>query len=150
MKHLITLRALVAVALLALTAGCATTTQDKESALIAAGFKVLTPTTAAQEARLKALPPGKVTIVQRKGRTYYVFPDVANNRAYVGTPNEYQAYKQQRAQQKLADEQLEAAAMYNQEMNFETWNGWGPGFPPPGPGFGPGPRMMPPPPMGRR
>jgi hypothetical protein len=141
---LTTLRALSAIAVLALTAGCATNTQDKESALIAAGFKSITPSTPAQEAKLKSLPAGKVTMVQKKGITYYVFPDVANNRAFVGTPIEYQAYQQQREAQKLADEQLEAASMYNSQMNFEAWNGWGPGFV--GPAYAPGPRMMPPPP----
>jgi len=137
-----TLRAVSAVVVLALTAGCATSMQEKESALIAAGFKAVVPSTPEQVAKLKSLPEGKVTMVQKKGITYYVFPDVPNNRAFVGTPIEYQAYQQQRQAQQLADEQLMAASMYNQQMNFEAWNGWGPGFV--GPAYAPGPRMMPP------
>jgi hypothetical protein len=116
-------------ALLAFVAGCASTqtqTQNKENLLIAAGFKVITPHTAAQQQRLQALPPDKVTMVPKKGKTYYVFPDAVNNQAYVGGPKQYQAYKQLRLQAKLANENLEAAEM-NQDaaMDWGTWGGWG-------------------------
>ena len=129
---------LAAVAILAIAVGCANT-QQKESALVASGFKVITPNTPAQQAKLKTLKADKVSMVQKKGKMYYIFPDPANNRAYVGGPKEYQAYKALRAQQKIATEKLEAAEM-NQtaaEMNQDTamnwgawggWGGWGPGF----------------------
>ena len=72
-----------AIALLALAVGCTITqTQSKENPLVAAGFKVITPHTAAQQQKLQALPAGKVTLVQKEGKTYYVFPDAANNQAY--------------------------------------------------------------------
>jgi hypothetical protein len=117
------------IALLALAVGCTTTqtqTQSKENLLIAAGFKVITPHTAAQQQKLQALPAGKVTLVQKDGKTYYVFPDAANNQAYVGGPKQYQAYKQLRLANKLANENLEAAEM-NQDasMNWGTRGGWG-------------------------
>src|SRR5437667_9852696 len=69
--------------LLALTVGCATTgsTQNKESMLVVSGFKVITPKTAAQQQKLQQLPPGHVAVVNRQGRTYYVFPDAAHNQA---------------------------------------------------------------------
>src|SRR5437762_12578809 len=121
------------IALLALTAGCATTssTQNRESMLVASGFKVITPKTAAQQQKLQALPPGKVTMIQKGGKTYYVFPDPANNRAYIGRPKEYQAYQQLRATNKLAKESLETAQMYQDaEMQWSLWGGgegvWGP------------------------
>ena len=61
MKQIFTsLRMLGAIALLALAAGCAST-QSTENMLVAAGFKVITPKTAAQQQKLKALPPDKVT-----------------------------------------------------------------------------------------
>jgi len=116
-----------ALALLALTVGCTgMQTQNKENLLIAAGFKVITPHTAAQQQKLQALPPDKVTLVQKDGKTYYVFPDAANNQAYVGGPTQYQAYKQLRLANKLANENLEAAEM-NQEasMDWGSWGGWG-------------------------
>jgi hypothetical protein len=63
-----------AFALLALAVGCASMqTQSKENLLIAAGFKIIVPHTAAQQQKLQALPADKVTLVQKDGKTYYVF-----------------------------------------------------------------------------
>src|SRR5213595_3453698 len=116
-------------------AGCATTTQtstqNKESMLVASGFKTIIPKTAAQQQKLQNLPPGKVTMIQKKGKTYYIFPDPANNRAYVGGPRQYQAYQQLRAENKLTREDLETAEMYqDSEMQWSLWGGgegvWGP------------------------
>ena len=61
MKHLFTGSSLIgAFALLAFAVGCASTqTQNKENLLIAAGFKVIVPSTAAQQQKLQALPPGQ-------------------------------------------------------------------------------------------
>src|SRR6476620_5076576 len=82
--------------------GCASTSQtsmqSKESMLVAAGFKTITPKTAAQKQKLQNLPPGKVTMVQKKGKTYYIFPDPAQNKAYVGGPKEYKENQQLRAE----------------------------------------------------
>src|SRR6476661_6145444 len=109
--------------------GCASTSQtstsqNKESMLVAAGFKTVTPKTAAQKQKLQNLPPGKIAMIQKAGKTYYVYPDAPNNQAYVGGPAEYQAYKQQRATNKMAEENLEAAMMYQDEqMNWGAWGG---------------------------
>src|SRR5262249_38821224 len=51
--------------------GCATTqaaTQNRENMLVASGFNVITPKTAAQQQKLQNLPPGKVTMIQKAGR----------------------------------------------------------------------------------
>ena len=114
-----------AIALLALAVGCAgTQTQTKENLLIAAGFKVIVPRTAVQQQKLKALPAGKVTLVQKSGQTYYVFPDAANNQAYVGGPKQYQAYRQLRLANKLTNENLEAAEMNeDSSLNWDEWGG---------------------------
>ena len=77
--------------------------------MIAAGFKTVVPKTAAQQKKLQALPPDKVALVQKDGKTYYVFPDAANNRAYVGGPTQYQAYTQIRTAIQFRNESLEAA-----------------------------------------
>jgi hypothetical protein len=124
-----------ATALLALSVGCATTTatQDTESMLVASGFKTVTPKTAAQQQKLQKLPPGKVAMIQKAGKTYYVFPDAADNQAYVGGPKQYQAYQQLRLQNKLAEENLESAEMYQDSMmGWGAWGGWGMGW---GPGW---------------
>jgi hypothetical protein len=128
MKQIFTGFSLIgALALLALVVGCAgTQTQSKENLLIAAGFKTVVPKTAAQQKKLQALPPDKVATVQKGGKTYYVFPEAANNRALVGGPKQYQAYQQLRLQNKLANENLETAEMYQDAaMNWGGWGGWG-------------------------
>jgi len=133
------LKMLSVISLLALTVGCTTTssTQNKESMLVASGFKVITPKTAAQQQKLQQLPPGHIAVVNRNGRTYYIFPDAAHNQAYVGGPQEYQAYQQQVAANHLANEQLETAAMYQDAaMQWGAWGGWGMGWGPMGMGVG--------------
>ena len=85
--------------------GCATTqtgTQNRENMLVASGFKVITPKTAAQQQKLHSLPPGKVTMIQKAGKTYYIFPDPSHNQAYVGGPKQYRHYQELRATNKLA------------------------------------------------
>src|SRR5207302_4666663 len=118
----------IAIVCTALLIGCATTqttTQNRESMLVASGFKVITPKTAKQQQKLQNLPPGKVTMIQKRGKTYYIFPDPTHNLAYVGGPREYQAYLQLRADKKLARENLETAEMY-QDAAME-WSRWGGG-----------------------
>jgi len=141
MKQIVLLKMISVAALLVLTIGCASTstsTQNKESMLVASGFKVITPKTAAQQQKLQNLAPGKVTMIQKGGKTYYIFPDPANNRAYVGRPREYQAYQQLRATNKLVAENLETAQTYQDaEMQWSLWGGWGGGFGPWGPMAGP-------------
>src|SRR6516162_992425 len=116
-----------ALALLALAVGCTgMQTQSKESLLIAAGFKTVVPKTAAQQQKLQALPPDKVAMIQKGEKTYYMFPDAANNRALVGGPKQYQAYQQLRLQNKLANENLESTEIYQDaSMNWGGWGGWG-------------------------
>ena len=111
MKHIFTGFSLIrAFALLALAVGCASTqTQSKENLLIAAGFKTVVPKATAQQQKLQALPPDKVAMVQKGGKTYYVFPEATYNRALVGGPKQYKAYQQLRLQNKLANENLETA-----------------------------------------
>ncbi len=105
--------------------------------LVASGFKTITPKTAAQQQKLQKLPPGKVAMINKKGKTYYIFPDAAHNQAYVGGPQEYQAYQQLRAANKLANENLETAEMYQDaEMNWGAYGGWGAGWGPMGMGVG--------------
>ena len=140
MKQIVSFKMISAAALLALTIGCASTqsTQNRESMLVASGFKVITPKTPAQQQKLQNLPPGKVTMVQKGGKTYYIFPDPAHNQAYVGRPKEYQTYLQMRTDKKLARESVETAEMYQDaEMQWGVWGGWGGGFGPWGPMGGP-------------
>ena len=59
-----------ATVLLALMAGCATTTtsiQDQANMLVAAGFKTITPKTPAQQQKLQQLQTGQVAQIQKMG-----------------------------------------------------------------------------------
>ncbi len=110
-----------ALALVGLAIGCAST-KHTENLLSAAGFKAVPATTPEQEAHLKALPPGKVTMVIRNGKTYYAFPDLKQNVLYIGQDPQYQQYQKLRIQEQLAQDQVDTA-----EMNTEaSWNMWGP------------------------
>ena len=133
------------IALLALIAGCATTTtsiQDKRSMLIAAGFKTVTPKTPAQQQKLQQLQVGQVAQIQKNGKTYYIVADPPQNVVYVGGPTEYQAYQQLRAQRQLAQENLQTAEMYQDaSMDWGTWGGWGVGWGRMGYGIGVGRRF---------
>jgi hypothetical protein len=133
MKQIRTLFNMVGViAVLALMAGCATTAtfpQDKANMLVAAGFKTITPKTAAQQQKLQQLQTGQVAMIQRNGRTYYIVADPPQNVVYVGGPTEYQAYQQLRAQRQLAQENLQTAEVYQDAaMQWGTWGGWGVGW----------------------
>ncbi|TSA29261.1 MAG: hypothetical protein D4R65_15435 [Verrucomicrobiaceae bacterium] len=117
------LKIIVVTAILALASGCAYELKEKESAAVAAGFKVITPVKADQVALLTSLPKDKVSQTTYEGKTYFVLPDVKNNRAYVGGPIEYQAYKQLRIKQKISNENMEAAQM--NQMAAQDWGAWG-------------------------
>ena len=129
-----------AIVLMALMVSCASTqtsVENKESMLVAAGFKVITPKTPAHQQKLQQLPPGKIAMIQKSGKTFYVYPDAARNQAYVGGPQEYQAYQQARLANKLSEENLETAEMYQDAtMNWGAWGGWGAGWGPMGMGVG--------------
>jgi hypothetical protein len=118
MKHILTGSNLIgAIALLALTVGCANP-QHTENLLSAAGFRTVIATTAKQQEQLKALPPDKVTLVQRNGKNYYVYADPANNQIFVGAPSQYQKYQQLRLANNLAQDELQTARL----------DSWGPGL----------------------
>ena len=111
-------------------AGITTTTiaapPHKQVMLQQAGFKAHTVTTARQKELLRALPEGKVSIVQHNGKTFYAYPDVARNLIYSGNEAQYQAYKQA---------QLDASRQYRglnvdpdpHGVRVNEFDGWGPG-----------------------
>jgi hypothetical protein len=129
-----------AIALLALMVSCATTQtsmENKESMLVAAGFKTVTPKNPTQQQKLQKLPPGKIAMIRKSEKTFYVYPDAAHNQAYVGGPQEYQAYQQARAENRLAAEEAATDQMYQDEMmGWGAWGGWGAGWGPMGMGLG--------------
>jgi len=115
---------LSSVFILALVAGCSTTKQT-ENMLSAAGFRIMPAITPQQQAHLKALPPHKVTMVVREGKTYFVYPDAPNKVIYVGQQEQYDQYQKLRLQKQLAEDQVQAAEM-NSEAAWGVWGGFGP------------------------
>ena len=91
---------LITFALAALAVGCASTPTSPpppdESALSAAGFKVVLAKTSQQQEHLRSLTPGQITAMERNGTPFFVYPDAAKNQIYVGTQKEYQAYRRLR------------------------------------------------------
>jgi hypothetical protein len=120
----------------ALFAGCASKPNllDLENAATGAGFKIITPKTPQQLARLEKLPPDKVTQITFGGKPYYILPDLANHRAFIGGPKQYQAYRQFRHEQVVNAENYQSpsptiTAVESNGMNWGEWDGWGPGGP---------------------
>ena len=118
MKHRFTgVHFIGAIAFLAMAVGCANP-QHTENLLSAAGFRTVIANTPPRQEQLKALPPDKVTLVQRHGKNYYVYAAPANNQIFVGTPSQYQKYQQLRLANNLAQDELQTAQL----------NSWGPGL----------------------
>ena len=111
---------LVASLWVVLGTGCASTKPaERESLLSAAGFKMVPADTPQQQAHLKTLPAGKVSMTQRDGKDYFVYPDPAQNMLYVGNQAQYEQYQKLRVQHQMAQDQVTAA-----ELNTD-WGPWG-------------------------
>ena len=115
------LNLIAAAALVAFVIGCASAPRQTEDLLSAAGFKARPATTPQQQAHLKTLPPRKVTMVVRAGKTYYVYPDEPHQLLYVGQEAQFQEYQRLRQQHQMAKEQAEAA----ETKTESAWDAWG-------------------------
>lgn len=109
--------------------GCATT-DGNSSLLLRAGFTASPAGSPQQKQAIETLQPNRISTVQRKGKTYYVFPDTANHQVYVGNQTNYQKFRQLRAAQTTANERSSMST-----MDMETgivppggdtgvWSGW--------------------------
>jgi hypothetical protein len=103
----------------AIFAGCASTAPPppNEDQLLAAGFKVVVAKTAQQREHLQSLPPTQITEWQRNGTHFFVYPDAAKDRIFVGTQKEYAAYRrvQPNGGPTLAQQQATDSASYNKQ-----------------------------------
>ncbi len=93
------------------SAATAAPPSQAESLLLAAGFKVVVASTDEQLQQIPTLPAGQVTVVSQTGKNYFVYPDLPNNRIYVGTAKEYSAYQKLRAQNNLPSANPEGSYM---------------------------------------
>lgn len=126
MKTLPTIfKSICAMALIAMTAGCATGHPDRDKIAIAAGFKIVTPTTPEQTALYAKLPKDTVTPVKYKGVIYYVMRDSSNGMALVGNSAQYSVYQEMRYHQRMNNEDLRETQL--DELNNADWGAWGGG-----------------------
>jgi len=87
----------VAIALLALAvlvAGCVSgkAVRQKETLLVAVGFRAISAITPEQQYLMKTLPANKVSAITRRGKVYFVYPDHFRLTLYVGHEAEYLDY----------------------------------------------------------
>jgi hypothetical protein len=120
------LRIFSAIALLVLASGCATTETSHIDMLTAAGFKLVNADTPKKQELLKSLPTDHLSLINWKGKSFYVQPAATPNQAYVGTPKEFHAYEQLRLARQMRNDDLMAAQMNHSAMT--QWNAWGPSF----------------------
>ncbi len=114
-------------------AGCATTqdlVQGQENMLAAAGFVVRPANTAERQQAMATLPADKIVQRVRDDTVAYLYADpVVCHCLYVGGQGAYGRYQQERLQQHLADEQVEASQFgYGGGFGWGPWGGFGPGF----------------------
>ncbi len=87
----------VVIALLALAVvatGCASdkAVRQKETLLVAVGFRAIPAITPEQQWLMKSLPADKVSAITRHGKVYFVYPDHLRHTLYVGHEAEYLDY----------------------------------------------------------
>jgi hypothetical protein len=105
-------------------AGCTTPQErvaQKEDLLAGAGFQVRVADSPQRIAALKSLPPNKFVTRVKNGQPIYQYADpLVCKCIYLGTQQNWDAYRQEVFQQRLADE-----AQMTAIMNQESWD-WGP------------------------
>ena len=113
------------VATLATSCASPQPTAETQDILLASGFKVVTPSTPAQQALLNKLPRGRVTVVNRKGKNWYVFPDAAHNQAYIGNSNQYQSFRLSYQDEQLTNGETGEANLAKDSAEWDAWNALG-------------------------
>lgn len=104
-------------------------TQDTEQLLSAAGFMPRPADTEAKMAHLASLPQHTVIPQDHAGKMFYIYADeTVCNCLFVGNAAAYQKYSQYAVQNRIANEQQEAADMsedaaMDASMNWELWGG---------------------------
>lgn len=126
-------RSLIGGAMLALimVSGCAETPQQKarqiEPLLSAAGFHMHPVDTPERENALKAMTPYKMRYYTKGGTLHYWYADPDYCACiYVGREANYQRFEQLRLEQRIANEQAQAAqlneeAVQQEDMNLSLW-----------------------------
>lgn len=127
LRSLTLLTALAIVALATGLAGAASRAPQpvNDTELLGLGFKALTAETKAQSDWIRTCTPNQIRAMQRTGKRYFIYPDAANNRVFVGGPIQYEAYLKlhpgdQRRMQQAAAEASAYRAKQNKVMREAT------------------------------
>lgn len=104
--------------------GCASDYRNTKSLLSAAGFRTQTPTTPEERASFAAMPDRRIERFEKNGKVIFAFADKRNGIVYIGNETAYQRFHQLGLQQRIANEQLQAAQM-NESASL-NWAFWGP------------------------
>jgi hypothetical protein len=131
MRNLILSRIGGVMLLLLLVSGCAETPAQKaqqiEPLLSAAGFHMHPADTPEREDALKALTPYKMRYYVKAGKPHYWYADPDFCACiYVGKEANYQQFEKLRVEQRMANEQAQAAqlneeAVQQEDMNLSFW-----------------------------
>jgi hypothetical protein len=101
-------------------------TVHKEAILQQCGFKAVPATTPQQQQQMATLPPDKLSVVQRNGNKYYVFPDPRRQVLYVGHDEQFLAYQKYQSNHTQNADAAEARRVNENLMNWdnESWAPW--------------------------
>lgn len=93
-----------------------------EELLAAAGFQMKLADTPERMAHLQTLAQRQVMPHDQNGQVRYVYADATGCKClYVGDEKQYDEYEKLLAQQRVADEEQEAATMGMGEMDWGLW-----------------------------
>jgi hypothetical protein len=111
-------------ALFVAVAACQSNAQFKEDMLASSGFKPTRPTTPAQLASLRSLPPHTLTKTTHKGKTVWVYADpTICGCLYIGGPVALEAYRRNQHRQTMLDMTDVTATPVSggSEWDFSPW-----------------------------
>lgn len=130
MPYPVNLLKFLAVLALVFSAGGCTTVAAPSDLLHQAGFRPYVVRNDEQLAQVATLPQGQISIVQRGGQSYWLFPAPARDQIFVGRRRHYNQYQRLLAQQRASYENIASLPL---EANVFVWSGgwrtWGPFFP---------------------
>ena len=101
-----------------------------ERTLSAAGFQMKFADAPEKMDHLQTMQQRTLFPTQRDGKLYYMYADATSCKClYVGTEKAYQRYQKLAIEQQIAQNQANAAAMYQMSaMNWGMWGPWGPWY----------------------
>jgi hypothetical protein len=103
---------------------------DTQKLLAAAGFRRLSPNSAARRQDLANMPSGEIAARRQGAKTLYVYADRQNCQClYVGGPEAYAKYREFALTEAIARDMSEGA-MNSAATDFPVWASWDPRWAP--------------------